>query len=150
MSDTRCPENCLRRKRRHITCIRRCLREDAVRIAVGKAELCSLLHGQTKGQFPRSFLNSERDTRRYGAIRLLETERKKSGIYAEVAVVLDAEIALVDLERNTSIEFFDRVPFDAGRSDLTAECVPAEITGNENQKATTSMPRVSTTSSATR
>ena len=132
MPDTGGSKDCLRRERRHITCILCCFGENPVRVAVCKAELCALLHRNVECELPALLLDLEGNARRNGAVLLLKAERKERRIRTEVAIPLDAKIALIDLQRHISIEFLDRTAVHARRNNLAAERVPTEIAGDMN------------------
>ena len=128
MSDACRSENCLWREHRHSARVFCRLCEDAVWVAIGKAELRPLLHGQTEGEFSRPLLDLEGDTRGDRAILFLKTEWEECRIRAEIAISLNAEIALIDTQRYAAVQFLDRTSIYTGRNNLAAECIPAEVT----------------------
>ena len=130
MPHTGRPEDGLRRERRHFPCILRCLREDAVGVSVGKAELGSLRYGNAKGQLARLRFNIEGNACRDGPVLLLEAKRKEGSIRTKIAVPFDAKIALIDVERRTAVQLLDRTALHPRRNNLAPERIPAEITHN--------------------
>ena len=128
MADAHRAENRLGGERRHFTRILRRLRQNPIGIAIGKAELRPLLHGDPKDKFPAPLFNLDGDACRYGSVLLFKAKGKERGICAELSVALDAKVAFIDFERDIVIEFFDRTAVPARRNDFAPERVPAEIT----------------------